>query len=202
MGAWLDRITTTPEDGFRSRRIVFLGHLVPRQGVELLLEALALLRKRGEQVDATVIGTGPTEQALRDSARAQGVDISFTGFVDDHREVERLLAEGSLAVAPYRPTADSFTRYADPGKLKAYLAAGLPVVLTDVPPNARELALEAGAELVPYDANALAEALARGLADESAWRQRRRRALTYARRFDWDRLLKEALGKLELTPVA
>lgn len=201
MGAWLDRITTTSEDGFRSRRIVFLGHLVPRQGVELLLEALALLRNRGEHVDATVIGTGPTEQALRDRARALGVDISFTGFVEDHREVERLLAEGSLAVAPYRPTADSFTRYADPGKLKAYLAAGLPVVLTDVPPNARDLAREAGAELVPYDANALADALARGLVDESAWRQRRQRAMTYARRFDWDTLLEEALGKLQLTPA-
>ena len=48
-------------------------------------------------------------------------------------------AESSVAVAPYAQTDETFTRYADPGKLKAYLAAGLPIVLTDVPPNAREL---------------------------------------------------------------
>ena len=70
----------------------------------------------------------------------------------DHRRVEELLAEASIAAAPSDPSETTFTRFADPGKLKSYLAAGLPIVLTDVPPNARELADEAGAELVPYDA--------------------------------------------------
>src|SRR6266542_337362 len=41
MGAWLGRVPKT--EAFSSRRVVFLGHLVARQGVELLLEALALL---------------------------------------------------------------------------------------------------------------------------------------------------------------
>jgi glycosyltransferase involved in cell wall biosynthesis len=113
--------------------------------------------------------------------------------------VERLLAEASLGVAPYRPSDSSFTRFADPGKLKAYLAAGLPIVLTDVPPNAEELALEAGAEIVPYDAEALADGLLRGVAPDG-WARRRGAALDYARGFDWAVLLPDLLERLGLSP--
>jgi glycosyltransferase involved in cell wall biosynthesis len=201
MGAWLDRVATTTPEAFERRRVVFLGHLVPRQGVDVLLEALALLQDRGAEVAADVIGGGPLEEDLRGRAAALGLRerVTFHGFVPDHRDVERLLAGASVAVAPYRPDA-TFTAYADPGKLKAYVAAGLPTVLTDVPPNAPELAAEAGATLVRYDAASLADALERSLAAPEEWRRRRTAALAYARRFDWPVLLADALRKLGLEP--
>ena len=196
MGAWLERVPTVPEDAVERRRAVFLGHLVPRQGVGLLLEALA----RTPDIELDVVGTGPEEPALRSLADALGLAgrVRFHGFVSDHRDVERILADASVAVAPYEPSATTFTRHADPGKLKAYLAAGLPIVLTDVPPNAAELAREAGAELVPYDAAAIGEALARVHTDPVAWRARRAAALAYVRRFDWERLFGDALARLGL----
>jgi glycosyltransferase involved in cell wall biosynthesis len=204
MGAWLDRVPTTTDDGFRARRVVFLGHLVPRQGVDVLIQALALLAERGENVTGEIVGTGPEEEGLHELARRLGLEgvVAFRGFVEDHRDVERVLAQSSLAAAPYRPSEDTFTRYADPGKLKAYLGAGLPIVLTDVPPNARELARLAGAEIVDYNAAAIADAIARGLASPERWRERRDAALTYARRFDWPLLLRDALGNLGIKPVS
>jgi glycosyltransferase involved in cell wall biosynthesis len=195
MGAWLDRVPTTAMDGFRLRRVVFLGHLVPRQGIEMLLDAMELTRARGEEIALDVIGTGPLEAALRE--RARDLPVRFHGFVPDHEEVERLLAEASLAAAPYRPE-ETFTHYADPGKLKAYLAAGLPIVLTDVPPNARDLARHGGAEIVPYDASAIADALSRGLASPERWQERRAAALEHARGFDWPVLLSDLVRKLRL----
>ena len=136
--------------------------------------------------------------ALRARAAPLGDRVRFHGFVPDHREVEQLLADASLAAAPYLPDPASFTRHADPGKLKAYLAAGLPIVLTDVPPNAGELAAEAGAELVPSEPDALAAAIARAHDDPAAWRGRRTAALAYVRRFDWDVLFEDALAQLGL----
>jgi glycosyltransferase involved in cell wall biosynthesis len=199
MGSWLDRVPTTSPDAFKRRRIVFLGHLVEGKGVEILLEALALLTARGEAFTADIIGTGPLEASLRERAVALelGRPVRFHGFVADHRDVESLLSESSTAVAPYSPDDLTYTRYADPGKLKAYLAAGLPIVLTGVPPNADELTREAGAEIAEYDAAAIADAISRSFASGEQWEVRRRAALAYARRFDWNVLLPDILEKLE-----
>jgi glycosyltransferase involved in cell wall biosynthesis len=199
MGAWIDRVPTTALEGFAHRRVVFVGHLVERQGVESLLEALAALADGGG-VTAEIVGTGPLEAPLRARATELGLEgtVTFHGYVDDHRDVESILARCSVAVAPYRRSGVSFTRHADPGKLKAYLAAGLPIVLTDVPPNAGELARDAGAEVVDDEPAALAAGLSRALASAEAWQARRAAALAYARRFDWNALLGELLQKLGL----
>ena len=200
MGAWVDRAPTTHPDGFTRRRVAFLGHLVERQGVATLLDALALLDRHGHGTGADIVGTGPLEATLRARAVQLGLDrtVTFHGYVEDHREVERILAGCSLAVAPYRETDVTFTRHADPGKLKAYLAAGLPTVLTDVPPNAHELAERAGAEIVADETTALADAIARTLSAPDEWRTRRSAALVYARQFDWNTLLGDLLRTLGL----
>lgn len=200
MGAWIDRVPTTSPDGFRRRRVVFLGHLVARQGVDRLLDALAARA----DLAADIIGTGPLEAELRGHAARLGLErrVTFHGYVADHREVEQLLSAASVAVAPYHSGDDTFTRYADPGKLKAYLAAGLPIVLTDVPPNARELAFEAGAEIVADDAAAIADGISNALGAPEQWRVRRESALAYARRFDWNVLLGDLLARLDLSPSA
>jgi glycosyltransferase involved in cell wall biosynthesis len=168
--------------------------------VDVLLDALAIVKTRGGDVRADVIGTGPLEQQLRQRSAGLGLDdtVRFHGFVTDHRDVEHLLAEAAIAVAPYRPGEDTFTAYADPGKLKAYLAAGLPVLLTDVPPNAKTLARDAGAELVPYDGEAIATAIMNGLSSPEGWRERRAAALEYVTRFDWEALLGDLLEQLQL----
>jgi glycosyltransferase involved in cell wall biosynthesis len=186
MGAWVERVPRTSAESFRGGRVVFLGHLVERQGVATLLDAL-------DGRPADVIGTGPLEAELR--ARAPE-NVTFHGYVADHADVETILSRAAVAVAPYAQTADTFTRYADPGKLKAYLAAGLPTVLTDVPPNAHDLAQHAGADVVADDTAAIRSAIARALASETEWERRRDAALTYARRFDWNVLLGDALAKL------
>jgi len=198
MGAWLDRVPTVPESGVEHRRVVYLGHLTARQGVDALVEAVALLRAGGFDVHLDVIGGGSELEPLRALATTRGISdaVRFHGFVPDHRDVESLLADASIAAAPYVTSEASFTRFADPGKLKSYLAAGLPIVLTDVPPNARELADAAGAELVAYDPAAIANAIEQGLASPEIWRRRRERALAYAGRFDWPVLLEDALEKL------
>ena len=200
MGAWLERVPIVPPDGFRRRRIVFLGHLTERQGISILLDALAIVRSRGSSAILDVIGEGDQRPELERRAHALGLSdvVRFHGFVPNHRDVERLLAEASVGVAPYVPSDRTLTRYADPGKLKSYLAAGLPIVLTDVPPNARELAEQGGAEIVPYEAGAIADAIENGLESPERWSERRERALLYARRFDWPVLLRGALDELGL----
>ena len=198
VGAWVDRVPVTAEDGWKARRVLYVGHLIRRQGVGLLVEALDLLARRGVDFVAEIAGSGPLEQELREHAARAGLDgrLSFAGFIDDQRGVESFLAGGSVAVAAYDPTDNVLTQHADPSKLKAYLAAGLPIVMTDLPHNAQELEQQAGAELIPFEAGALADAIERALSDGERWQQRRRAALDYARGFDWGALLEQPLSEL------
>ena len=62
--------------------------------------------------------------------------------------ITSLLGDCVVAIAPFLNDDKQFTKYADPQKIKYYLAAGLPIFLTDVPPNARELAEIAGCSLL------------------------------------------------------
>jgi glycosyltransferase involved in cell wall biosynthesis len=194
VGIWLDRVERAPEDGWRTRKVVFIGHLVPRQGVATLIEAIVLL----PDVTLDVAGRGPEEEALRALVEARGVKdrVRFVGFLSDHRDVERLVASAAVAAAPYATDMASFTKYADPSKLRTYTGAGLPVVTTDVPPNAAELAREAGASVVPFEARPLAAAIAEILASPDEWQRRRAAALAYAEGFDWGRIVPEALLQL------
>jgi glycosyltransferase involved in cell wall biosynthesis len=101
-----------------------------------------------------------------------------------------------VAVAPYHTGVESFTRYADPAKLKAYLAAGLPIVTTDVPPNAAEVAERGGGEVVPFGAEPMAWAIERLLTDAAGWQQRRGAALQLAAEYDWGRIVGRSLEAL------
>lgn len=195
IGAWYDRIPKAPEDGWRTRRVIFVGHLVPRQGVGTLLEAVALL----PDVELDLTGKGPLERELRHRVAELGLEerVRFHGYLTDHRDVERLVAGAAVAAAPYSTGVSSFTRFADPAKLRTYTGAGLPVVLTDVPPNAAELVREAGAEIVADDPRAFAAAISRILDSPEEWARRRADALRYAAGFDWNRIVAETLARLE-----
>ena len=198
VGAWLDRVAVTPQDGWKARRVLYVGHLVPRQGVGLLVEALELLVRRGVDFEAEIAGSGPQDDELRQQAARAGLDgrVRFPGFISDQRGVESFLATGTVAIAAYDPADNVLTQHADPSKLKAYLAAGLPIVMTDLPHNAHELADRGGAELIPFDAEALAGAIERCLSDPERWTERRAAALQYAQSFDWGALLEEPIRSL------
>ena len=196
IGAWLDRVPVTPCDGWKTRRVVFIGHLVERMGGDTVIDALALLSERGCPVTADVAGHGPLAEQLQAQANRRGVGdlVRFHGFIANHRELEQLLCRAAVGLAPYNTRVQSFTRYADPSKLKSYLAAGLPILLTSVPPNAGELADQAGAEIVPDNAGDLATAIEHLLADAEAWQRRRAAALAYSRQFDWNRIITDVLN--------
>jgi glycosyltransferase involved in cell wall biosynthesis len=188
-------VPVAPEDAWRKRRVLFLGHLVPRQGVAKLLDAFEVLRSRGVDFTAEIAGHGPLLEELRDRVAGKRLAdrVTFVGFIGDHRKLEEFVASGSVAVAPYDTAEDSFTRFADPSKVRAYMAGGLPVVMTDVPPNADELAAEGGAELVPYTAEGLADGIERALSSVEDWQRRREAALSYSSGFDWEVIVGRAL---------
>lgn len=201
MGAWMDRVPTTPPDSERARTVVYLGSLIPTQGGVTFIDALGVLARQGVEFRAEVVGRGPLEADMK--ARAAALDIAgrvtFHGFVADDNEVAAILASGSVGIAAYDPNVESFTRWADPGKLKNYIGAGLPIVVTDVPPNAKELAAEGVAELVAYDPRSIAAAITRVLDSPGEFQRRRESALRYRTQYDWAEIMTTALAHVGYT---
>lgn len=202
MGSWSSEVPSTDPTRLASPRLVFLGHLVERMGVPLAIELAATLRHRGRDIPVDVVGGGPLLDELRSAAVDRGVAdlVTFHGFVPEFADVERVLAGAVIGLAPYDDRGDSFSRFADPGKLKAYLAAGLPVLLTGVPPNSAELERTAGAQVLAFDADRFADAVLALLDEPDRWRARHTAAIDAARRdFDWNHLLGRALPNLGIS---
>jgi colanic acid/amylovoran biosynthesis glycosyltransferase len=140
----------------RPLRILNVGRLVPVKGQAVLLEAVALARGRGIDVEVTIVGDGPLRDSLRDAARDLGVGdvVEFTGSV------------GQDDIAAHYRNADLFClpslREGVPVVLMEAMATGVPVIASRIM-GIPELVEDdvTGLLVPPGRADALADAIAR-----------------------------------------
>lgn len=169
----------TLEWGGASKKILFLGRLEQRKGLEVLIRALALLNDL--DVRLFVAGTGPEEPRCRALAEKMGVNATFLGR----------LGEDELPKA-YR-TADVYCAPGLGGEsfgivLIEALAAGTPVVCSDL--DGYRAVADGVAEIVPPgQSEPLAQALRRILEDREHAAALSSKGRQVAERYDWARLV-------------
>ncbi len=116
--------------------VAFLGLLNRYQGVDLLLDVIAILKHRSVPVHFLLMGF--PEEHYKQMALERGLDrmITFTGRID-YGAAGSNLAAGDLAVSPKISLTEAN------GKLLNYMACGLPCLVFDTPVN-REILGESG----------------------------------------------------------
>lgn len=159
--------------------VLFVGRLEPRKGVDVLVRAFLRLRASTPRVRLCVVGEGPGreryQQMVPPSIRP---DAMFVGTVDP-KDLPRYHASADVFVSP-ATGGESFGIV-----LLEAMAAGLPVVASDIPGYRTVLKEGRQGRLVPpEDAFALAEAISTLLANEKLRRamgaEGRRTAAEYA----------------------
>lgn len=200
MGAWLARTPKAVPGVWDKKKIVYMGHIVERQGVKHVIEAMAILIKKDPEFTLDVLGGGPDEAMLKELAKKLKLTdhITFHGFIEDHKDIEKYLSEASVAVAPYAKIPSNFTVTSDPGKIKAYLGASLPMVLTDVPPIAKVLERRKIALLCEDNAESVAEQVHKFFEDKKLWTKAHRASAEMAKEYDWDTILATKLKQIGL----
>lgn len=196
LGIWYKRVPKLPLSKKDKFTVVFMGHLIAKQGVDLVIKTMPKTLREIPQAKLLIIGTGDYESNLKKLVYNLKIEntVIFTGFVENHQEVEKMLAQSTVAVAMYKPDKLSFTNWSDPGKLKNYLAAGLPIFLTKVPHLAYELQEKRCGFVVPYDEKKLADEIISLLLDRRKLSEYSQNAINFAKQFDWDKVFTKALS--------
>ena len=132
-------------------RCITVGRLVPVKAYDVLIDAFSLAANRINGLSLQIVGDGPLLNALREKARAAGLDdtVSFAGAVPDPG---RLLAGADLFIM-------SSTSEGLPVAILEAMAAGLPVIATRVGGVPELLSSREGWLCEPGRADSLAEVM-------------------------------------------
>lgn len=119
-----------PDDQAFSRsetRIGFIGSLSWWQGVDLLVESMAIVNRQFPEAHLFIVGGGKMSEMLEQKCRSLKVRCTLTGLIH-HEDAVKLLATFYILVSPGRRT--STTESNIPIKLIEAWALGVPVIVT------------------------------------------------------------------------
>ncbi|HQL88774.1 MAG: glycosyltransferase family 4 protein [Lentisphaerae bacterium] len=157
-------------------KLLFVGRLVPKKGVSILLKALSLIVSKDLQaVQLTIIGDGPLGTTLRRQAERDGLSnlIRWKGVLDQDAVKEHLRQSSCLCV-PSIVDADG-DRDGIPNVVTEAMATGLPVVGSQAGSLPEALTAETGWPVADLTPESLADAILE-MASQPDERERRRKS--------------------------
>jgi glycosyltransferase involved in cell wall biosynthesis len=164
--------------------LVTVGRLLPHKRIDLLVEAVAILKARGRPLMTEVVGVGPELEPLKALAARRGVSdlVQFREDVREQDDLYRLIKSARVGVFPSEREGFGIA------VLEA-LACGISVVATSAPDNLARFLVERSANGIVCEpsAGSIADAIAKILdepgpsdQDDSDW----------IRDYDWDAISK------------
>jgi len=162
--------------------LIFVGRLLSHKNVDVLLQAVSIIKETKPDISLFVVGDGPEKENLVKLAQELKIEnnVSFFGFLEDHNDVLGLMRSSRVFISPSIREGFGITA------IEAN-ACGLPVITTDHEDNAaRDLIVnnESGL-LINLDAKQLADAIDNLLNSrkDSEYYE------GYAEKFDWKNIV-------------
>lgn len=179
--------------------VLYHGGISPDRGIEQLIEAVGLLGETRPAPLLVVMGYGPLETALHARIAAEGLEAHVRLLPPVEQDVlVSWIADADVAAMPIQPTTLNH-RLTVPNKLFEAMAAGVPILASDLPGMAPIVrAVACGLLVDPTSPAAIAAGISRLLAapdeERAAWRDAGRRAAR--ERYSWEREAPKLLDAL------
>ncbi|MFH1832998.1 MAG: glycosyltransferase [Candidatus Levyibacteriota bacterium] len=165
--------------------IVFLGTIDEKNGAQLLPDIVAQVKQNIPEVTFDVMGNGPLFKKVSQEIKKLHLErkISLLG----HLPLEKFstkLTDYAVGIAPYAYSEKSLTPLSDSLKMRLYLAAGLPVVITKGYWFSDEIEENRLGFAVNQTVDDFARAIIKLLNDNELNQEIRGRALSYSKKLD------------------
>lgn len=141
-------------------KLAFLGVLKRSQGLDLIFDSAAKLKRKFPKISLVVIGGGPDEKYYKERARKTGLKALFHGYVQKDSKIQHIFSTCHIGIATYVPEKGNVSYYGDPSKIKQYLSAGLPVITTNVFEFSKEITESGAGIVIDYQEEPLLRAIA------------------------------------------
>lgn len=192
------QISVLPESKIENFSLVFMGTTGKENGPDLAIEALPLILKKYKKTKLHIVGGGREEEFKKIAKRLKILDkIVFHGFIADREKVSEEIRKYMIGLAPYLNFKSSARLYGDATKIRAYLASGLPVITTTVPPLGNEIEKFGAGIVVSDNKKELAKAVIKLFGNKKKYSQMRKRAFDFAKNNTWEKEFNKAFKKME-----
>lgn len=123
--------TSVRADAMADDKFVMMYHgtLTNLYGLDLAIEAFALVHKEMAAAELWILGSGPEKTALESLAQERGIasKVRFVGQVPPS-EIPMWLSQCKVGILPIRR--DVFLEFASPNKLPEFIIMGKPVIIS------------------------------------------------------------------------
>ncbi|HEY9246075.1 MAG TPA: glycosyltransferase family 4 protein [Candidatus Methanoperedens sp.] len=168
--------------------VIFAGRLIKEKNIDMLLEAISIVRKSMPDIKCHVIGEGPEKERLMRSAAELGIlsNVRFSGFMEYDKMISRIKSTKVLALPSGREGFGIIV-------IEAF-ACGVPVVTVRDGKNAASMLVgkETGL-VVDADAWELSVAILKLVEDSDLREKMARSAIETSRNYDWDNIIRRVL---------
>lgn len=185
----VEEVKKNLENSRSKNALVYMGQLSENAGLDLLLRSLKLIVDQISLIQLIIVGGGGRDvEKYQKTAAGLGVSdhVKFHGYVPDRDEAFKIISQGVLAVALYKPSSDNVSLFTEPSKVKQYIGAGLPVVINrDGPPLVKDFEKFGGAVFCDFNEQNVAQEIVKTLSDDQSIAKLREGVLKFAQFYDY-----------------
>ena len=165
--------------------IVFLGVINDKNGVGILPDIIMEVRKKVPDVHLDIMGEGDMKKELQSRIKKLGLGkhIRMLGNVK-FQQFKNTMTNYRMGLVTYKYSEVNLIPTSDSMKMRVYLAAGLPVVLTKGFIFSDEVVKNNLGFAVEYDVKGFAKSILQIMTDDALSRRLRTNALAYSKTMD------------------